>query len=118
MSTIHTWSGILGEDISWKPVLKNDVKLGSYYKVVPTEGYIAWEYNPLRNYRLSQNMYEKDGKYYTQQEYEKLTDKQLQSKTEELKKELANASKKKERSSGLVWLMLLLSLCWRVTWVQ
>jgi hypothetical protein len=34
--------------------------------VVPSEGYLAWEYNPLRNYRLSQNMYEKDGKYYTE----------------------------------------------------
>lgn len=64
----HAWSGILGEDIVWKPVLKNNVTLGSYYKVVPTEGYIAWEYNPLRNYRLSKNMYEKDGKYYTDSE--------------------------------------------------
>lgn len=63
----ESWTGI--QDISWIPVLKQDIALGSHYKVVPTEGYLAWEYNPLRNYRLSENMYEKDGKYYTQQEF-------------------------------------------------
>lgn len=66
---IHSWSGILENDISWVPVLKNNINLGSYYQVVPTEGYIAWEYNPLRNYRLSKIMYEKDGKYYTPEEF-------------------------------------------------
>ena len=65
------WAGI--QNVSWIPVLKNDICLGSMYKVVPTEGYIAWEYNPLRNYRLSTNMYEKDGKYYTPQEFQELT---------------------------------------------
>ena len=65
MSTVkESWAGI--QEISWVPVLnKESISLGSHYKVVPTEGYIAWEYNPLRNYRLSQIMYEKDGKYYT-----------------------------------------------------
>jgi hypothetical protein len=41
------------ESIVWTKVLNNDITLESYYKVVPTEGYLAWEYNPLRNYRLS-----------------------------------------------------------------
>ena len=67
MTNIETWTGI--QTVSWVPVLNNDIILGSQYKVVPTEGYLAWEYNPLRNYRLSQNMYEKDGKYYTQKEF-------------------------------------------------
>ena len=67
MSILESWAGI--QDISWVPVLKNTINLGSHYQVVPTEGYIAWEYNPLRNYRLSQNMYEKDGKYYTSEEF-------------------------------------------------
>ena len=58
-----TWTGV--QVNSWTPVLNKTIKLGSNYKVVPTEGYLAWEYNPLRNYRLSKNMYEKDGKYYT-----------------------------------------------------
>ena len=68
MSTIiESWAGI--QDVSWIPVLNQDIALGSHYQVVPTEGYIAWEYNPLRNYRLSENMYEKDGKYYTAEEF-------------------------------------------------
>ena len=64
---IEIWTGI--PNISWDPVLKKDITLGSHYKIVPTEGYIAWEYNPLRNYRLSETMFEKDGKYYTQKEF-------------------------------------------------
>lgn len=66
-TTIESWAGI--QDVSWIPVLNQDIALGSHYQVVPTEGYIAWEYNPLRNYRLSENMYEKDGKYYTSEEF-------------------------------------------------
>ena len=66
MSNLETWTGI--QEVSWIPVLKNDIYLGSHYQVVPTEGYLAWEYNPLRNYRLQQPMYEKDGKYYTKAE--------------------------------------------------
>lgn len=67
MSDLNTWAGI--QNVSWIPVLNNVIKFGSHYKVVPTEGYLAWEYNPLRNYRLSENMYEKDGKYYTEKEF-------------------------------------------------
>jgi hypothetical protein len=65
--TIASWAGV--EVSTWTPVLNNDIYLGSQYKVVPTEGYLAWEYNPLRNYRLNENMYEKDGKYYTKTEF-------------------------------------------------
>ena len=64
---INKWAGV--QEVSWTPVLENTLTFGSHYKIVPTEGYIAWEYNPLRNYRLSQNMYEKDGKYYTEKEF-------------------------------------------------
>ena len=63
MENRQTWAGL--QDVSWIPVLNRELTFESQYKVVPTEGYIAWEYNPLRNYRLSENMYEKDGKYYT-----------------------------------------------------
>ena len=66
MSTIESWTGIQG--VSWIPVLNTPVNLGSNYKIVPTEGYLAWEYNPLRNYRLNENMYEKDGKYLTKKQ--------------------------------------------------
>lgn len=66
MSLVN-WDNL--ETVTWIPVLKNTLTFGSMYKVVPTEGYLAWEYNPLRNYRLNQNMYEKDGKYYTEEEF-------------------------------------------------
>ena len=69
MSTfIDAWAGIQVKAESWIPVLNETIKLGSNYKVVPTEGYLAWEYNPLRNYRLNEDMYEKDGKFYTKDE--------------------------------------------------
>ena len=68
-NNFKVWTGITEQEISWIPVLINQVVLKSQYQVVPTEGYLAWEYNPLRNYRLSQNMYEKDGKYYSEREF-------------------------------------------------
>ena len=64
---INSWLGI--KYVTWNKVLQNTIELDSQYQVVPIEGYLAWEYNPLRNYRLSKNMYEKDGKYYTQEEF-------------------------------------------------
>ena len=63
----NVWTGL--ENVYWVSVLQNPIQLGSHYKVVPTEGYLAWEYNPLRNYRLNHNMYEKDGKYYEKNEF-------------------------------------------------
>ena len=69
MNTFKNWSGETENDITWTKVLNNEISLRSQYQVFSTEGYIAWEYNPLRNYRLNQNMYEKDGKYYTSEEF-------------------------------------------------
>lgn len=71
-------------NVKWDKVLNSTIKFTSQYQVVPTEGYLAWEYNPLRNYRLNQNMYEKDGKYYTQDEYEAITGSILSSADKEL----------------------------------
>jgi hypothetical protein len=70
ISQTQPWAGI--PQVEWIPVLQKNIAVGSQYQVYPTEGYIAWEYNPLRNYRLSQNMYEKDGKYYTLSEMLKI----------------------------------------------
>ena len=64
--SVSNWLGI--NYVTWNKVLLNPINIGSQYQVVPTEGYLAWEYNPLRNYRLNKNMYEKDGKYYTKEE--------------------------------------------------
>lgn len=65
MST--NWNNL--ESVTWTEVLSNTLNITSQYQVVPTEGYLAWEYNPLRNYRLNHNMYEKDGKYYEKDEF-------------------------------------------------
>ena len=56
----------------WTQLFNNEVKFSSQYQVVPTQGYLAWEYNPFRNYRLNQNMYEKDGKYCTEDDFIKI----------------------------------------------
>ena len=49
---------------SWKKVLDSDISLKVLTKVLPTTGNLVYEYNPLRNYRLTQNMYEfKDSLY-------------------------------------------------------
>ena len=79
---IIAWAG--ESLVNWTPVLNSTITLESHYKIVPTEGYLAWEYNPLRNYRLNQNMYEKDGKYYTWTEFKTLTN------SDENTKELPN----------------------------
>ena len=86
MINTEFWTGI--QQVSWVPVLKNNITLGSMYKVVPTEGYIAWEYNPLRNYRLSTTMYEKDGKYYTTKEFQELTNCNVDPSKGEIAKDL------------------------------
>lgn len=39
-------------------------KFNIQLKALPTEGNIAWEYNPFRNYRLDEDLYEYDGYYY------------------------------------------------------
>ena len=38
--SIQSWAGL--DSVVWSPVLKKDITLGSHYRVVPTEGYIAW----------------------------------------------------------------------------
>jgi hypothetical protein len=63
MSAKNKWADVY--NVTFTKVLKNPISFESHYKVAPTEGYLAWEYNPLRNYRLNEIMYEKDGKYYT-----------------------------------------------------
>lgn len=40
-------------------------KFNIQLKTLPTEGNLAWEYNPFRNYRLNEDLYEYDGFYYT-----------------------------------------------------
>jgi hypothetical protein len=39
-------------EITWKKVLESNLQFQGAYKVLPTKGNMAWEYNPFRNYRL------------------------------------------------------------------
>ncbi len=48
--------------------LKSKIKFSLRVKALPTSGNIAWEYNPLRNYRLNENKYYFRDKYYSRQE--------------------------------------------------
>lgn len=56
----------------FKSPLAVDTKLsfGVLSKTLPTEGNLAWEYNPLRNYRLTEGKYYFRNKLFTKQELE------------------------------------------------
>ena len=54
--------------MDYKKVLNNDIKFTLYTKVTPTKGHLVYEYNPLRNYRLSKPMLEYKGQFYTKDE--------------------------------------------------
>lgn len=60
------------KSITWDSVLNKEITFDAAYKVIPTKGNMAWEYNPFRNYRLDQDMYEYDGEYYTLDQIKKM----------------------------------------------
>ena len=49
----------------WEKVIENGLQFDATFKVLPTKGNMAWEYNPLRNLRLNEDMYEYDNKLHT-----------------------------------------------------
>ena len=57
--------------MNWQPLLNNELLFEVNTQVMPTKGNLVYEYNPFRNYRLSQNMLEYKGDYYTQEQLEK-----------------------------------------------
>jgi hypothetical protein len=50
---------------TWSKIIDNTILFEVQTNVLPTKGNLVYEYNPFRNYRLSQNMYEYKGEYYT-----------------------------------------------------
>ena len=52
----------------WYKVLNDPLNFSVLTKVTPTKGNLVYEYNPLRNYRLSENKYLFQGFYYTEEE--------------------------------------------------
>ena len=49
----------------WIKLFNNDISLNVQTKVTPTKGNLVYEYNPFRNYRINQNMYEYQGGLYS-----------------------------------------------------
>lgn len=56
--------------MQWAKVLFSNITFGVMTKVTPTSGHLVYEYNPLRNYRLSKNMYEYNNSLYSLEELE------------------------------------------------
>jgi hypothetical protein len=55
-------------DISWVKLIEGSINFEVMTKVLPTKGNLVYEYNPFRNYRLSQVMLEYKGEYYTEEQ--------------------------------------------------
>lgn len=53
------------ENNNWVKVLESDIPLKLQAKILPTEGNLVYEYNPLRNYRLTGLMYEYNDSLYS-----------------------------------------------------
>ena len=47
-------------------MIESQIKFAVQTKVLPTKGQLVYEYNPFRNYRCTQTMFEYKGDYYTQ----------------------------------------------------
>ena len=58
------------EKIIWQKVLNNYIPLNVMLNVLPTKGNLVYEYNPLRNYRLTSNKYLYKGNYYSIEDME------------------------------------------------
>lgn len=56
--------------ISWDRVLNNYIPLSVMLNTLPTKGNLVYEYNPFRNYRLTEDKFQYQGNYYTEKELE------------------------------------------------
>ena len=50
--------------------LEKSIDFGIMSKILPSKGNMAWEYNPFRNYRLSEAKYYFRGKFFSKKELE------------------------------------------------
>ena len=56
------------KEIEYKKVLNNSIDFNTALKVLPTTGNLVYEYNPFRNYRLSQTSYLYKSRLYSPKE--------------------------------------------------
>jgi hypothetical protein len=61
-----------GEKIEWKKVIPYELELNTMRKVLPTKGNLVYEYNPFRNYRLTEDKFWYKDNYYTKTELEEI----------------------------------------------
>ena len=47
--------------------LEKSIDFGIMSKILPSKGNMAWEYNPFRNYRLSEAKYYFRGKFFSKE---------------------------------------------------
>lgn len=59
----------MSENTYYTQLQDKTFKFTTYLKLLQTEGNLAYEYNPFRNYRLSQTMIEYEGTLYTVDEF-------------------------------------------------
>lgn len=56
--------------MDFKAPLNEPIKFGLMSKIIPTKGNLAWEYNPLRNYRITEPKYYFRGKFLSKEKLE------------------------------------------------
>ena len=56
--------------MEFKAPLISPIEFGLMSKIIPTKGNLAWEYNPLRNYRITDPKYYFRGKFFSKEELE------------------------------------------------
>ena len=61
-----------GKKIEWKKVIPYNLQLNTMRKVLPTKGNLVYEYNPFRNYRLTEDKFWYKDNYYTQTELKEI----------------------------------------------
>lgn len=72
----------MADEPKWINPLNNTINISVLTKILPKKGNLVYEYNPFRNYRLSNDYYEYQNQYYTEDqlrdtfgiEYDKNTD--------------------------------------------
>ena len=57
-------------DKTFTAPLSESIKFGILSKRLPTEGNLAWEYNPFRNYRITEPKYYFRGKFFSKEKLE------------------------------------------------
>jgi hypothetical protein len=63
-------SNIVESENSFKSIVGNGLDFGVAYKITPEKGNLVYEYNPLRNFRVTETCYKYNNRLYTKKELE------------------------------------------------